>query len=264
MKSINKKQEGNRFTDQDFASVLRKYKYKLNIGDIAAGTIFSEEKKGFLVDIGENVTGYLPNTEIRINKYKKTKPFTNNSREFFIIAYNARVRQLILSIKRLEYIRGWERIKQIKQEDAVIDLDICGINKGGLITVIEGIQGFIPNSHIINMKGKRIIASKTLECQILFINEKTNTVILSQKRAVLKKLIPKIHVGQNITGIIIKIQRYGVFISICGFPSLLHASEMNNDINNPKNFYIGNRILVQVIHVDTKQGRLSVSTKRLR
>lgn len=263
MKSRKKERERSYFTHQDFGSVLSKYKYKLSIGDITAGTIFSDEKRGFLVDIGENIVAYLPNDEIRINRYEKTKPFTNNSREFFIVAHNKKVKQLILSIKRLEYIRGWERIKQIKQEDATINLDIYKINKGGLITAVEGIQGFIPNSHMVDISEKKIIISKQIKCQLLFVNEKTNSIVLSQKRAALKNLIPKIHVGQNVTGIIIKIQKYGVFISIHGFPALLHASEISDKINNTEKFYIGGHLLVQIIHIDTKQGRLSVSTKYL-
>jgi len=263
MKLRKKERERSHFTHQDFASVLSKYKYQLNVGDITAGTIFSEEKKGFLVDIGESIVAYLPNNEIRISRHEKTKPFSNNSREFFIVAHNKKVKQLILSIKRLEYIRGWERIKQIKQEDATISLSIHKINKGGLITAIEGIQGFIPNSHMVDINKKKVIVSKKIKCQILFINEKTNTVVLSQKRAILKNLMSKIHVGQNVIGVIIKIHKYGVFINVYGFPALLHASEINNKISDVKNFYTGNHMLVQIIHIDTKHGRLSVSTKRL-
>ncbi len=144
------------FTHQDFASVLDKYKYKLSVGDITAGTIFSKEKQGFLVDIGEDVAAYLPKNEISLSKYKRTAPFVNNSREFFILAYNKKANQLILSVKRLEYIRGWERIKQIKREDATIKIHIDKINKGGLIVALEGIQGFIPNSHIANIQEKKI------------------------------------------------------------------------------------------------------------
>jgi small subunit ribosomal protein S1 len=253
----------NSFTHRDFASMLYKYKYRLNIGDITGGTIFSREKKGFLVDIGEYVAAYLPDDEVSISKYKKTEPFANTSREFFIVAYNKKAKQLILSIKRLEYIRGWRRIKQIKKEDGAICLYINRVNKGGLITSFEGIQGFIPNSHIVNIKEKKGMVSQKTVCQILFINEKTNTIVLSQRRATLKKLLSKIYVGQNTKGVIAKIQHYGAFINIYGFLALLHISEINTETSSIKTLYVGKRISVQIIHIDTKQGRLSVSTKRL-
>lgn len=249
-------------TNQDFASMLSKYKYQLNIGDITGGTVFSQEKKGFLVDIGENVVAYLPKNEVSINKGKLTAPVVNNSREFFIIACNKKTKQLILSIKRLEYIRGWQRIKQIKREDAEISVQISGVNKGGLIATLEGVQCFIPNSHIVANEEKKLIINSRINCQILFINEKTNTVILSQKRATLKNLLSIIHVGQNTKGRVTKIEDYGIFINIHGFTALLHVSEIDK-IHNIKSFRRGDLIYVQIIHIDTKQGRLSVSTKRL-
>ena len=252
------------FTHKDFASVLNRYKYKLNIGDITAGTIFSQEKEGFLVDIGEPIAAYLPKDEISINKYNKTIPIINNSREFFILAYNKTSKQLIISIKRLEYIRGWQRIKQIKNEDVTINLYINQINKGGLLTTFEGIQGFIPNSHIANTKLKKSLINQTIQCKILFINEKTNTVILSQKRAALQSLLSTIYIGQITTGKITKIQKYGLFIDIHGFLALLHISEIGKDkINNINLFHVGNSIAVQIIHIDTQQGRLSLSRRNI-
>ena len=254
----------NFFTHKDFASLLNRYKYKLNIGDITAGTIFSKEKKGFLVDIGEPIVAYLPIDEISIRKNYTNAPIINNSREFFILAYNKISQQLIVSIKRLEYIRGWQRIKQIKNEDITISLMIEKINKGGLITYIEGIQGFIPNSHLTNFQIKSSLIHKRIKCKILFINEKNNTIIFSNKRANLKELLSKIYIGQIIQGTITKIQTYGIFINIYGFIALLHISEIGSDhLNNNKLFYVGNTIEVRIIHIDTQQGRLSVSRRNI-
>ena len=250
------------FTCKNFSSVLNQYKYQLSIGDITAGTTFSKENQGFLVDIGEAIAGYLPKDEISISKHEITQPIINDTREFFITAYNKKSKQWILSIKRLEYIRAWQRIKQIKEEDLIINLYIHKINKGGLVTTIEGIQGFIPNSHLIETEIKESLVNKKIKCQFLFIDEKSNTIIFSQKRAMLKSLLSTIHVGKITTGIIAKIKSYGVFINIYGFLALLHKSEIgNSNLNDTKLFHIGNSISVQVIHIDTQQGRLSVSRR---
>lgn len=262
MSSKKAKRCFKRFTYYDFASMLNMYRYQLNVGEITGGTIFSREKNGFLVDIGENIAAYLPENEVSINKYEATSPLVNNTREFFIVACNKKAKQLIVSIKRLEYIRGWRRIRQIKQEDAIIDLLINKANKGGLVATLEGIQCFIPNSHIVNIQEKALMVKIKIECQILFINEKTNTVILSQKRAVLKKLLSEIHVGKNVTGIVTKIQEYGVFIDINGFTALLHVSEIEGKNKRIGSMNVGDHIQVHIIHIDIQQGRLSVSTKK--
>ena len=259
-----KTQNKNHFTYKDFASVLNRYQYQLNIGDITAGTIFSEEKVGFLVDIGETIAAYLPKDEISLNKHKITLPTINDTREFFIFAYNKKLKQLILSIKRLEYIRAWQRIKQIKNEDLIIELNINKINKGGLLTNIEGIQGFVPNSHLVNIKLKSLLIHQKIKCQFLFINEKSNIIIFSNKRAILKSLLNIIYIGKMTSGIITKITNYGIFINIYGFLALLHISEIGNaNIHDVNIFQIGKLISVKIMHIDMKQGRLSVSRRHI-
>ena len=254
----------NNFTHKNFASVLDKYQYQLSIGDITAGTIFSKEKRGFLVDIGENIVAYLPKDEISINKHSSNNLIINDTREFFILAFNKKLKQLILSIKRLEYIRAWQRIKQIKNEDLIINLNINRINKGGLLTSIEGIQGFIPNSHLINLKLKHLLNYQTIKCQFLFINEKSNTIIFSNKRAILKSLLNIIYTGKITYGTITKITDYGIFINVYGFLALLHISEIGNtNINEINLFNIGKTIPIKIIHIDIQQGRLSVSQRNI-
>lgn len=257
-----RERENKPFTHQDFASLLYKYQYKLSLGDITAGTVFSKEKEGFLVDIGESTAAYLPISEISIQDFRTAQPIINNSREFFILAYNRKSRQLILSIKRLEYIRGWQRIRQLKQEDFINNLYIEKINKGGLITRMEGIKGFIPNSQITDVRFKSLLKDTRLKCQFFFINEKKNTIIFSHKRAHLKELMSIIAIGKIIKGTITQIQKYGIFIDIHGITALLHVSELGKDkLNNTQTFYEGNIIKVKIIHIDHQQGRVSVSRR---
>jgi len=64
----------NNFLNQNkFADILKQYQYKINPGEIVAGTIIYQEYKGFLVEIGHSICGYLPDEEIKINSsdYKK-------------------------------------------------------------------------------------------------------------------------------------------------------------------------------------------------
>lgn len=256
------------FGNNDFASMLNHYNYNINPGDIIAGTIFNRENKGFLVDIGEYIAGYLPieETSIQLQQPKENiHDITNETREFFILAYNKQFKQLILSIKRLEYIRAWKRIKQLENEDIILETKAEGFNKGGIITLIEGLQGFIPNSHLIKDTKKSSITYKTIKCKLLLADEKTNQLILSPKKAILGICNNKFRIGDIVFGQITNIQSYGVFLNIYGISALLHISEVGyTNIKNINNiFNIGESIAVKILHIDMKQGRLSVSRKNL-
>nr|YP_010986300.1 ribosomal protein S1 [Pachymeniopsis lanceolata]WOL37218.1 ribosomal protein S1 [Pachymeniopsis lanceolata] len=187
----------------------------------------------------------------------------NETREFFIVAYNKKSQQLLLSIKRLEYIRGWKRIKQIQTEDIIIKAVVVSINKGGLLVTIEGLKSFIPNSHITTQKKKIIDIHQIIECKLLVADERRNQLICSNKCALLARFADEFKIGHIVRGEITEIKKYGLFITIHGIPALLHISEIGyKHIDNiHKTFVLGNKIQVKIIHIDTKQGRLSVSTR---
>jgi len=271
MKNINKripkKNKINKFT-----KILQQYKYNLNNGDILAGTIIYKEKSGFIVNIGTKIAGYLPHEEVTIKDLKTNKNnllLINTTREFFLVTKNFENRQPILSIKRLEYIRAWKRIKQLYIEDILLELKIYYINKGGLITYIEGIQGFIPRSHIeINSKHpvKQILPQTYIYCKLLTLNEKKNQMILSNKKAVLTLCQHKFKLGELVYGKIILIKSYGLFLNIYGIKALLHVSEIGfTYIKNINVFFsLGKLIKVKIIHINIKQGKVSVSKRNIK
>nr|QCI06076.1 ribosomal protein S1 [Delesseria sanguinea] len=254
-----------------FSDILQKYKYNLHSGDIVAGTIIYKESKGFLVNIGDNTAGYLPKEEINIKSFSNKhilNLFVNITRDFFLVKHNPYLKQYILSIKRLEYIKSWKRIKQLQQENIIFTLKIKYFNKGGLITYLEGIQGFIPKSHISlknNLK-TNISYKNYIKCKLLIANEQKNQLILSNKSALLKLSQHKFRIGELVYGLIVKIKKYGLFIEIYGMIALLHISEVGSTYIENLNevFYIGNLIKIKIIHIDIKQGRLSVSKRNIK
>nr|YP_009397736.1 ribosomal protein S1 [Dipterosiphonia australica]ARW66922.1 ribosomal protein S1 [Dipterosiphonia australica] len=257
-----------------FKEILKKYKYRLHSGDIVAGTVIHNEKAGFLVDIGTERIGYLPNEEIStdLKKNKKNTPqIVNATRDFFLITENKSTKQCILSIRRLDYIRAWKRIKQIYSEDIVFNVQINYINKGGIITCLEGIQGFIPKSHIaikkLNLNNEfQLRKQEDIKCKILTISEHKNQLILSNKSAKLTLLKHKLKIGELLYGQVVSIKSYGLFINIYEIKALLHISEVDRIDNEIyKNIVIKDKFIkVKVIHLNNKSGQVYVSVRNLK
>nr|YP_009396497.1 ribosomal protein S1 [Polysiphonia scopulorum]ARW65683.1 ribosomal protein S1 [Polysiphonia scopulorum] len=252
-----------------FKEILNKYNYKLSDGDIVAGTIVYHEKAGFLVDIGTNTKGYLPQEEISIDlKRQKNHYLTliDTTRDFFLVTQNIKKNQYILSIKRLDYIRAWKRIKQLYLEDIVFNLQIKHVNKGGVIIYLESIQGFIPNSHLFRLDNKVYIKNMQVKCKLLTANENGNQLILSNKSANLLISKHKLKLGELVYGKLIAIKSYGLFITINKVKALLHISEIGYKyFNTLKTIVkIGSLIKVKVIHLNIKQGLVSLSIKNVK
>ena len=110
------------FTHEDFAKLLDKYDYHFSPGDIVAGTVFSIEPRGALIDIGAKTAAYIPIQEMSINRVDQPEEVlqNNETREFFILADENEEGQLTLSIRRIEYMRAWERVRQLQAEDATV------------------------------------------------------------------------------------------------------------------------------------------------
>ena len=255
-----------------FAKILKEYNYKIHPGDVVAGTILHNEKSGFLVEIGTKTLGYLPKEELTLNlkeKHKYTLIATKITRDFFLIAENKYNKQYILSLKRLDYIRAWKRIKQMYVEDIIFSLKIENINKGGFITYLEGIQGFIPKSHVyMNNDNKDFykLKNQQIKCKLLSFNENKNQLILSNKSAKYSMLKHKFKLGELVYGKIISQKAYGIFININNIKALLHKSEIKRETKHSAYLILENDqfIKTKIIYLNTREGLISVSIKNVK
>ena len=255
------------FTHEDFAALLDKYDYHFSPGDIVPGTVFSMEPRGALIDIGAKTAAYIPIQEMSINRvYDPDEVLqANETREFFILTDENEDGQLTLSIRRIEYMRAWERVRQLQAEDATVRSDVFATNRGGALVRIEGLRGFIPGSHISTREAKEDLVGEQLPLKFLEVDEERNRLVLSHRRALVERKMNGLEVGQVVIGSVRGIKPYGAFIDIGGVSGLLHISEISHDhIDTPHSvFGVNDELKVMIIDLDAERGRISLSTKQL-
>ena len=255
------------FTHDDFAALLDKYDYHFSPGDIVAGTVFSIEPRGALIDIGAKTAAYIPIQEMSINRVDAPEEVlqSNETREFFILTDENEDGQLTLSIRRIEYMRAWERVRQLQTEDATVRSSVFATNRGGALVRIEGLRGFIPGSHISTRKPKEDLVGEELPLKFLEVDEDRNRLVLSHRRALVERKMNRLEVGEVVIGTVRGIKPYGAFIDIGGVSGLLHISEISHDhIDTPHSvFNVNDEVKVMIIDLDAERGRISLSTKQL-
>jgi small subunit ribosomal protein S1 len=255
------------FTHDDFAALLDKYDYHFSPGDIVAGTVFSMEPRGALIDIGAKTAAYIPVQEMSINRVDDPEEVlqANETREFFILTDENEDGQLTLSIRRIEYMRAWERVRQLQTEDATVRSSVFATNRGGALVRIEGLRGFIPGSHISTREAKEELVGQDLALKFLEVDEDRNRLVLSHRRALVERKMNGLEVGQVVIGSVRGIKPYGAFIDIGGVSGLLHISEISHDhIDTPHSvFNVNDELKVMIIDLDAERGRISLSTKQL-
>jgi len=255
------------FTHEDFAALLDKYDYHFSPGDIVAGTVFSLEPRGALIDIGAKTAAYIPIQEMSINRVENPGEVlqSNETREFFILTDENEDGQLTLSIRRIEYMRAWERVRQLQTEDATVRSQVFATNRGGALVRIEGLRGFIPGSHISTRKPKEDLLNEELPLKFLEVDEERNRLVLSHRRALVERKMNRLEVGEVVIGAVRGIKPYGAFIDIGGVSGLLHISEISHDhIETPSSVLkVNDELKVMIIDLDADRGRISLSTKQL-
>ena len=255
------------FTHEDFAALLDKYDYHFSPGDIVPGTVFSIEPRGALIDIGAKTAAYIPIQEMSINRVDSPDEVlqSNETREFFILTDENEDGQLTLSIRRIEYMRAWERVRQLQGEDATVRSGVFATNRGGALVRIEGLRGFIPGSHISTRKPKEDLLGEELPLKFLEVDEERNRLVLSHRRALVERKMNRLEVGEVVIGTVRGIKPYGAFIDIGGVSGLLHISEISHEhIDTPHSvFNVNDELKVMIIDLDAERGRISLSTKQL-
>jgi small subunit ribosomal protein S1 len=182
--------------------------------------------------------------------------------------------------ERAQASYDWAAARELYESDGIADLNVTGVNRGGLLVEGEHIRGFIPLSHLIGVPSltseeerQTVMYRKIgqpIRAKIIEFDPEKGRVVFSERAAQAApgrraELLAKLQVGDRIQGEVTNITNFGVFIDLGGMEGLVHLSEISwGRVHNPADFVsIGQKVDVEVISVDRDQGRIALSLKRL-
>jgi len=254
------------FEKNNFANVLKKYKYQFTLGNIIAGKIVGFEKGLCKVDIGSNYTACLPLYEVCLYKSFLLKEIfeKNQISEFLLLQYEPNKNICIISLKRLKSIIIWQRLKNLNQENLICFGQLQKSIKQGKFVMIQGLKSFVENSNLPKYYRHNYQQFKfKLPFKIIELSEVKNKIFLSCKLAHYKNQTNFIKTNQSICGCITQIKSYGLFVNIYGLKGLLHISEISSDRipDLTKVFKKGQLINVKILYINFNQGRIALSLK---
>jgi len=175
---------------------------------------------------------------------------------------------------------NWENVKSIFLRDEVIELEVYGYNRGGLLVKGEGIQGFVPVSHLVDLPTESVdedrqeqlakYEGRSLSLKVIECEPASERVVLSERAAQAgdgkrKQLFESLKPGLHTTGLVTNVTDFGVFIDLGGVEGLVHVSELSwGRVEQPSAlFTIGQTVEVMVLQVNESTARIALSIKRL-
>jgi small subunit ribosomal protein S1 len=243
-------------------------------GDIIKGRVVKIEKDEVLVDIGFKSEGVIPLNEISIRNSIKPEDVLKIDDEIDIIVLQKEDQdgRCILSKKRAEMEKNFDRIEKIYENNETIEGEIIESVKGGLIVDI-GLRGFLPASLIDVRKTKDLDSyiGEKCTCRIIEVDRNRNNVVLSRKaiiegerREQRKEIMGNMEVGQIREGVITSIADFGAFVDVGGVDGLVHISELSwNHVKHPSEVVeVNQKVDVEILDIDYEKQRLSLGLKQ--
>jgi small subunit ribosomal protein S1 len=257
------------FSSDDFAKALEQeqYNYQTQRGQVVRGKPFSYEGDGVLVDIGGKAAAFLPRDEASLYSFADISEAVplDEEREFLVIRDQDAEGQVTLSVRQLEIRQMWDQFQEMLDTGETIQVRVSGVNRGGVTVDVQGIRGFIPRSHLLEKENLDSLIGRSITATFLEVNRENRRLVLSEKRASQAVNIRKLEVGQLVSGRIVGMKPFGLFVEFNGTTGLLHINQISQSYISSleESFRVGQPIKAFVLDVDEIKRRVSLSTKVL-
>lgn len=245
-------------------------------GSPVEGTVTSEVKGGFLVDIG--VSAFLPISQVDTKPVKNPASFIGRHLKYKVIKVNKKKGNVIVSRrllleeekerKRTEF---WKNVKEGQVHYGFVK----SITDYGAFVDLGGVDGFLYVNDItwgrINHPKEYLKLSDEIKVKVLSVDEEKKKVSIGIKQ--LKgdpwlKVDEKYPVGTRVKGKVVGVVEYGAFVELePGLEGLLHVSEMTWDkkMKNPSKLVAkGDVVELLVLDIDKEKKRISLGMKQLK
>jgi small subunit ribosomal protein S1 len=175
----------------------------------------------------------------------------------------------------------WQHARSCLERGDVFSLKVAGANRGGLLVNWNGLQGFVPASHLKDMPldqdsrdrtsvlAQRIGASLTL--RLIEVEESQNRLVFSERAALadfrpVASIMDSLRPGDILDGTITNLTSFGAFVDLGGIEGLIHISEISWDrVQHPGDtLRPGQKLQAYVLSLNPEEGRIALSLKRLR
>lgn len=251
------------------------------VGDTVEGSVVALDSGKVYVDLAPFGTGIIYGREYLSARDVLRKVAVGDTISAKVVGSFNKEGYIELSLKEARQAMIWSEAEKAIAAGSVLELPVKDANKGGLILLWQGIQGFLPASqlkpehyprveggekHLILDELKKLIGT-TLSVSIITADPREGKLIFSERGGTTEakaSLADHYAVGDVVDGVVTGIVDFGIFVKVeDGLEGLVHISEIDwGLVEDPRLFAkVDDAVKVKVI--DIKEGKISLSIKQL-
>jgi len=240
------------------------------------GKIIKRVKGGLVVDL-DVIQAFLPGSQVDVQPVKNFDDYLNKEFDFQIVKVDELRKNLVVSRKAILQESLNEKRQEI-MDKIKVDETISGIVKNitdfGAFIDLGGVDGLIHITDFswgrINHPSEVVSIGDTVDVKVIDYNKETSRISLGIKQLVAnpwKLISDKYNVGDVISGKIVSIMNYGIFVEIeKGVEGLVHISEIswNKNVENLSDHYkTGDILESKILSIDIEDQKISLGIKQL-
>ncbi|MDZ7269205.1 MAG: 30S ribosomal protein S1 [candidate division KSB1 bacterium] len=239
-------------------------------GQLVTGKILAINNREVAVDIGFKSEGVIPIEEFADPKSLKI----GDDIEVFLDNVEDQDGQLVLSKKKADFMRVWERVLAAYEKGEILQGRCTRRIKGGIVVDLMGIDAFLPGSQI-DLKPIRdfdAYIGQVMDFRVVKVNELRKNIVVSHRVLVEEamseqraRILENLAKGQVLEGTVKNITDFGVFIDLGGVDGLLHINDLSwGRVSHPSEIVsLDQKIKVQVLDFNEAKDRISLGLKQL-
>src|SRR3989449_898563 len=239
-------------------------------GEIVKSKVLRVTDTAVILDVGFKSEG-----AVAIDEFKDPRSLKEGDEvEVFLEHLEDQEGAVVLSKKKADFMRVWERIREAHEKDEGVTGTLVKKIKGGVVVDLMGVDAFLPGSQIALRRVPNIdeLLGQSFEFKIIKLNKRRRNIVVSRrvlleaerktKRDVLMK---ELSVNQVRKGVVKNITDFGAFIDLGGVDGLLHITDMSyGRVSHPSEMVqIGQELEVKVLDIDWERERISLGLKQL-
>ncbi|MCM1988418.1 30S ribosomal protein S1 [Oceanirhabdus seepicola] len=246
---------------------------RINNGEILEGKVISVNENEAIINIGHMADGILPKNEICSEDIDPREVIkVDDILKVYVVKSKDENGNVLLSKKRAEAVLVWDELEEVMDKDETLTVKVKEVVKGGVVTDIKGVRGFIPASQLSAdyVKDLAEFVGVELGVKVIELDKSKKKLVLSrrvieveERQEKKKELFATIKAGEKRTGVVTKTAKYGAFVDIGGVDGLVHITELSwKRVKSTDDVVkVGDEVEVYVLSVDNEKGRISLSMK---
>lgn len=261
-----------------FANMLDQYGYREPLrGQILQATVIAARRDEVIVDVGLKRDAIVRRADLdRLDRSYVESLKPGDEVQVYVMYPDTEDGDLVVSLNKAMEREDWRRAQELMESDTVTEGIVIDSNKGGMLVQFGRLVGFIPNSHLESVTPtaregrvkeiKDSLVGRPLQLKVIQVESERNRLIMSERaarRATRSERLAELIVGSLVTGRVVNITDFGVFVDIGGVDGMVHISNLDHrHVSHPSDIVnIGDEITVRIDSVDVERERIALNRK---